>query len=89
MSLTKEHKEEIIEKYGGSAGNAGSPEAQIAILTERINHLTEHLKVHSKDHASRRGLLLMVGKRRRLLNYLTKNDIEKYRSLIKELGIRK
>jgi len=89
MSLTKEKKHEIIEQYGGSPDNSGSAEAQIAMLTYRINHLTDHLKVHGKDHASRRGLLLMVGKRRRLLNYLMKNDIEKYRSLIKDLGIRK
>lgn len=89
MSLTKEKKEEIIEKYGESVENTGSTEAQIAIFTERINELTEHLKTHKKDHSSRRGLLLMVGKRRRLLNYLMKEDINKYRSLIKELGIRK
>lgn len=89
MSITKERKAEIVKEYGGSAGNAGSTEAQIALFTERINHLTEHLKDHQQDHASRRGLLKMVGKRRRLLNYLKKNDIEKYRSLIQDLGIRK
>jgi small subunit ribosomal protein S15 len=89
MSLTKEKKQEIIEKYGGSAENSGSTEAQIALLTEEINHLTEHLKDHKKDHASRRGLLLKVGKRRRFLNYLMREDINKYRELIKELGIRK
>ncbi|MEX2601970.1 MAG: 30S ribosomal protein S15 [Balneolaceae bacterium] len=89
MSLAKEKKQEIIEKFGGSAENTGSTEAQIAMLTQRISDLTEHLKVHSKDHASRRGLLLHVGKRRRLLNYLMSTDIEKYRSLIQELGIRK
>lgn len=89
MSLTKEKKKEIIEQYGGSAENSGSTEAQIAMLTERINQMNEHLKENRKDHSSRRGLLLMVGKRRRLLNYLMKKDIETYRSLIKDLGIRK
>lgn len=89
MTITKERKEELVEKYGGSPDNTGSTEAQIAILTERINDLTEHLKDHTQDHASRRGLLKMVGKRRRLLNYLRDNDIESYRSLISELGLRK
>ena len=89
MAITKERKEEIIEKYGGSNENSGSTEAQIAIFTERINDLTDHLKDHKQDHASRRGLLKMVGKRRRLLNYLKKKDIETYRELISDLGIRK
>lgn len=89
MAITKEKKEEIIEKYGGSEANSGSTEAQIAIFTARINDLTDHLKEHKQDHASRRGLLKMVGKRRRLLNYLKKNDIETYRELISDLGIRK
>lgn len=89
MSITKEKKEEIIKNYGGSEENTGSTEAQIAIFTARINDLTDHLKDNQKDHASRRGLLKMVGKRRRLLNYLKKNDIEKYRELISDLGIRK
>lgn len=89
MAITKEQKEEVIKEYGGSESNAGSTEAQIALFTKRINHLTEHLKDHKKDHASRRGLLKMVGKRRRLLNYLMKKDIEKYRELISDLGIRK
>jgi small subunit ribosomal protein S15 len=89
MSLTKEKKQEIFKKFGGSPENTGSTEGQIAMLTERINHLTGHLKDNNKDHASRRGLLMMVGKRRRLLNYLMKNDIVKYRELIKDLGIRK
>lgn len=89
MSITKEKKEEIIKQYGGSENNTGSTEAQIAIFTERINDLTEHLKENQKDHASRRGLLKMVGKRRRLLNYLKKKDIEKYRELISDLNIRK
>lgn len=89
MSITKEKKEEIVKQYGGSEENTGSTEAQIAIFTARINDLTDHLKENQKDHASRRGLLKMVGKRRRLLNYLKKNDIEKYRELISELNIRK
>jgi len=89
MSITKEKKTELIEKYGGSPDNAGATEAQIAILTARINHLTDHMRDNKKDHASRLGLLKLVGKRRRLLNYLMNNDIEKYRELIKDLGIRK
>lgn len=89
MSITKERKEELVEKYGGSKDNTGSTEAQIAIFTERINDLTEHLQDHGQDHASRRGLLKLVGKRRKLLDYLKDNDIEKYRELIDELGIRK
>ncbi|MGA1464543.1 MAG: 30S ribosomal protein S15 [Bacteroidetes bacterium] len=89
MSVTKEVKHEITKKFGGSEQNTGSVDAQIAILTAKINHLTEHLKENKKDHSSRRGLLKMVGKRRRLLNYLTDRDIERYRELIKELGIRK
>lgn len=89
MAITKEQKEEIVEQYGGSKDNTGSTEAQIAILTARINDLTDHLKENGQDHASRRGLLQMVGKRRRLLNYLKKKDIEKYRELISDLGIRK
>ena len=89
MSISTEQKKEIIANFGGSEGNSGSTEAQIAIMTARIKDMTEHLKENKKDHASRRGLLMMVGKRRRLLNYLMKKDIEKYRSLIKELGIRK
>ena len=82
-------KKAIIEKYGRTATDTGSPEVQVALLTERINHLTEHLKEHKKDHHSRRGLLMMVGQRRGLLDYIRKNDVEKYRSLIAELGIRK
>ncbi len=89
MSITKERKEELVEKYGGSKDNTGSTEAQIAIFTERINDLTEHIQNNSQDHASRRGLLKLVGKRRKLLDYLKKNDIEKYRELISDLGIRK
>jgi small subunit ribosomal protein S15 len=89
MSITAEEKKEIFKKFGNSETDTGSTEGQIALLTKRINDLTEHLKDNKLDHASRRGLLKMVGKRRRLLNYLMKNDIEKYRDLIKELGIRK
>ncbi|SMO39523.1 30S ribosomal protein S15 [Gracilimonas mengyeensis] len=89
MSITAEEKKEIFKKFGKSETDTGSTEGQIALLTKRINDLTDHLKENEQDHASRRGLLKMVGKRRRLLNYLMKNDIEKYRELIKELGIRK
>ncbi len=87
--ISKEKKTEIIEKYGRKPGDTGSPEVQIAILTERIRELTEHLKVHQKDHHSRRGLLKLVGKRRGLLAYLKKTDLEGYRALIEKLGIRK
>ena len=87
--MTKEKKAEIIAEYGRQAGDTGSPEVQIALLTERIKELTEHLKVNQKDHHSRRGLLKMVGQRRSLLAYLKKKDIERYRSLIERLGLRK
>ena len=87
--MTKERKQELIAKYGRGTIDTGSPEVQIALLTERINHLTDHLRTHKKDHHSRRGLLMMVGKRRGLLDYLIKTDIERYRSIIAELGIRK
>lgn len=87
--MTKERKQEIIQQYGRKEGDTGSPEVQIALLTERINHLTEHLKSHQKDHHSRRGLLMMVGQRRGLLNYLKSQDIEGYRALIEKLGIRR
>ena len=87
--MTKERKQEIIATYGMHEGDTGSPEVQIAILTERINHLNEHLKMHKKDHHSRRGLLKLVGQRRSLLNYLTKVDIERYRAIIEKLGLRK
>jgi small subunit ribosomal protein S15 len=82
-------KSEIIQTYARHEGDTGSPEVQIALLTERINHLNEHLKINKKDHHSRRGLLLMVGKRRGLLNYLKNTDIESYRNLINQLGLRK
>ncbi|MBE6062202.1 MAG: 30S ribosomal protein S15 [Clostridium butyricum] len=87
--MDKATKLEIIKKYGRNEGDTGSPEVQVALLTERINSLQEHFKVHKKDHHSRRGLLKMVGQRRGLLNYLAKQDIERYRTLIKELGLRK
>lgn len=88
MTLTKDQKAQIIEEYKLHEGDTGSPEVQIAILTHRINSLTEHLKTHKKDHHSRRGLFKMIGQRRGLLNYLQKNDIERYRALIEKLGIR-
>ncbi len=87
--MLKTEKNEIIKKYARHEGDTGSPEVQIAILTKRINDLTEHLRANKKDHHSRRGLLMMVGQRRSLLNYLTKIDIERYRTLIAQLGIRK
>ena len=89
MYLTSEKKAELFAKYGNDAKNTGSAESQIALFTFRINHLTEHLKTHQKDNHSRRGLLKMVGKRRGLLNYLKEVDIERYRTIIAELGIRK
>jgi small subunit ribosomal protein S15 len=82
-------KADTIAKYGANPNDTGSPEVQIALLTDRINHLTEHLKGHKKDHHSRRGLLMLVGKRRRFLDYLKANDVERYRSLIAELGLRR
>lgn len=87
--IAKEKKTAIIKEYARSEGDTGSPEVQIAVLTARIQELTEHLKEHSKDHHSRRGLLKMVGQRRGLLDYLKKTDIERYRTLIEKLGIRK
>ena len=87
--ISKELKSQIIDKYKRDEKDTGSPEVQIAILTERINELTEHLKVHKKDNHSRRGLLKMVGKRRNLLNYLAKKDINRYRERVNQLGLRK
>jgi len=87
--ITQEKKTEIIKKFQTKEGDTGSPEVQVAILTFRINDLNEHLKIHKKDHHSRRGLLKMVGQRRNLLNYLKNKDIERYRTLITELGLRK
>ena len=87
--LTIEKKAKIFADFGGKASNTGSIEGQVALLTERINHLNEHLKINKKDHHSRRGLLKMVGQRRGLLNYLTKKDIERYRAIIAKLNLRK
>ena len=87
--LLKEEKNVIIGNHARHEGDTGSPEVQIALLTKRINDLTEHLKTHKKDHHSRRGLLIMVGRRRSLLNYLTKTDINRYRSIVEKLGLRK
>ena len=87
MALTA--KQDIISKHGSSDNDTGSPEVQIALLTDRITHLTEHLKVHKKDHHSRRGLLMLVGRRRRMLDYLADIDVERYRKLIVELGLRR
>jgi len=87
--MTKEQKLELIKKYGSSPKDSGKPEVQIALLTGRINELTGHFNEHKKDHHSRRGLMMMVGKRRRLLDYLMEKDIERYRTIIKELNIRK
>ena len=89
MSLDTATKQAIFAEYGTGPGDTGSPEVQIAMLTRRINDLTEHLKMHKHDHHSRRGLLLLVGQRRRLLQYLTKKDINRYRAIIERLGIRR
>ncbi len=89
MTLTAEKKGEIIQKFKVHDSDTGSPEVQVALLTERISYLTEHFKVHKKDHHSRRGLLKLVGQRRRLLDYLKSKDVERYRKLIKELGLRR
>jgi small subunit ribosomal protein S15 len=89
MSLAKEKKDELIGKYRRAEGDTGSAEVQVALLTERINELTEHLRSHVKDHHSRRGLLMLVGKRRRMLRYLERTDLERYRALVAELGLRR
>ena len=89
MALSTAEKKNILTDYGVHESDTGSPEAQVALLTHRISGLTEHLKQHKHDHHSRRGLLLMVGRRRRMLNYLTKTDVERYRSLIRRLGLRR
>ena len=89
MTLTKERKQELIGRFGSSEADTGSASVQIALLTERINELTEHLRQHTKDHHSRRGLLMLVGKRRRLLRYLESTDLDRYRSLVGELGLRR
>ena len=89
MTLTKEAKLDIVGKHGRHRTDTGSPEVQIALLTTRVNELTEHLRSHTKDHTSRRGLLKLVGQRRRLLDYLQRTNLESYRALIKELGLRR
>ena len=89
MGLTNEKKRELIGKYGRAEGDTGSAEVQVALLTARINELTEHLREHRKDHHSRRGLLMIVGKRRRLLRYLERSDVERYRGLVANLGLRR
>jgi small subunit ribosomal protein S15 len=89
MTLTAEAKREIVGKYGRDQNDTGSTEVQVALLTARINELTEHLREHRKDHHSRRGLLMLVGQRRRLLGYLQRSDVERYRRLIRELGLRR
>jgi small subunit ribosomal protein S15 len=89
MTLTQEDKRAVTEQFGKDANDTGATEVQIALLTRRINGLTEHLRAHQHDHHSRRGLLMLVGRRRRFLNYLQKKDLERYRSLIRELGLRR
>jgi small subunit ribosomal protein S15 len=89
MTLTQERKQELITQFGDSPADTGKAEVQIALLTERINDLTQHLRSHAKDHHSRRGLLMLVGRRRRFLNYLQRTDLERYRALVRELGLRK
>ena len=89
MSVTAERKRELVARFGQGDGDTGRAEVQIALMTERINDLTEHLRAHSKDHHSRRGLLMLVGRRRRLLRYLQREDIERYRAIVQELGLRR
>jgi small subunit ribosomal protein S15 len=89
MTLTVEEKQQVVSQFGKTDTDTGSPEVQIALLTRRINHLTEHPREHKHDHHSRRGLLMLVGQRRRLLNYLGRKDLDRYRGLIKELGLRR
>ncbi len=89
MSITSERKHELVSQFGEGPSDTGRTEVQIALMTERINDLTTHLRTHSKDHHSRRGLLMLVGRRRRLLNYLQRSDLERYRGLVRELGLRK
>jgi small subunit ribosomal protein S15 len=89
MTMTAEDKAELVKRFGKDEQDTGAAQVQIALLTSRINHLTEHLRVHRHDHHSRRGLLMLVGRRRRFLNYLQKKDLEGYRALIRELGLRR
>jgi small subunit ribosomal protein S15 len=88
-AITSEQKSELVAKFGKKEGDTGATEVQIALLTARINELTEHLRTHRKDHHSRRGLLMLVGQRRRLLNYLNRQNVDRYRSLVQELGLRR
>jgi len=89
MTVTQERKRQLVEQFGSGVSDTGKTEVQIALLTERINALTEHLRTHTKDHHSRRGLLMLVGRRRRFLNYLQRTDLERYRGLLRELGLRR
>ncbi len=89
MPLTQERKQELVTKFGAGESDTGRTEVQVALLTERINELTQHLRAHGKDHHSRRGLLMLVGRRRRFLNYLQRSDLERYRTVIRELGLRR
>jgi small subunit ribosomal protein S15 len=89
MTVTEERKRELVERFGSAPADTGRTEVQVALLTERIAGLTEHLRAHRKDHHSRRGLLMLVGKRRRLLSYLQRADLERYRTLVRELGLRR
>ncbi|MDX6699235.1 MAG: small subunit ribosomal protein [Solirubrobacteraceae bacterium] len=89
MSVTAERKQELVAQFGKGDGDTGTPEVQIALMTERINDLTEHLRTHTKDHHSRRGLLMLVGRRRRLLQYLQRSEVERYRTIVSELGLRR
>jgi small subunit ribosomal protein S15 len=89
MSVTAERKQELVAQFGKGDGDTGTPEVQIALMTERINDLTEHLRTHTKDHHSRRGLLMLVGRRRRLLQYLQRSEVERYRTIVQELGLRR
>ena len=89
MTVTQERKRELVERFGSAQDDTGRTEVQVALLTERIAALTEHLRTHRKDHHSRRGLLMLVGKRRRLLSYLQRSDLERYRALVRELGLRR
>ena len=89
MTVTLQRKRELVDRFGSGEGDTGRTEVQVALLTERINDLTEHLRTHTKDHHSRRGLLMLVGRRRRLLRYLERDDVDRYRALIRELGLRR
>jgi small subunit ribosomal protein S15 len=89
MPLTQERTQELVTQFGDSPADTGKTEVQVALLTERINELTDHLRTHGKDHSSRRGLLMLVGRRRRFLNYLQRQDLERYRTIIRELGLRR